>query len=237
MTLAYIVPSRGRPRNALKLLQAWESTVSIRSTSIYIVVDDDDPRRADYRRLCRGFQGEQVNYVAYDGSGDPPFTRLGRILNKVSELVLSNPEITAIGFMGDDHRPRTPDWDRVVAEQLMAAGTGIVYGNDLIQGENLPTAVAMSVDIPKALGYLVPDGLHHMFLDNFWRDLGQALCCLYYLPNVVIEHCHPLANKAEWDEGYRAVNNNMSSDADVYNQFLRDTMPGEVERLKGILGR
>jgi len=43
-------------------------------------------------------------------------------------------------------------------------------------------------------------------LDNFWMTLGKDLNALRYIPEVVLEHLHPVAGKAEWDEGYRDVN-------------------------------
>lgn len=239
MSLAYIVPSRGRPDNIKELLRAWQETVEINTTTIYVVVDSDDPQRTDYFRICDAFSGEQVNYVEYNGNGadvSPPFARLGEILNVVSKHIIeADPDVEAIGFMGDDHRPRTVGWDVEIIKVLRFLGKGVVYGNDLVQGPNLPTAVAMTANIPKALGYLVPDGLSHMFLDNFWRDLGNAIGALSYLPEVIIEHCHPLAGKAEWDDGYRAVNNNMGPDAEKYEEFLRDTMPKEIERLQRMM--
>jgi hypothetical protein len=48
--------------------------------------------------------------------------------------------------------------------------------------------------------------MKHLYLDNFWKALGEDLGNLAYLPQVIIEHLHPVAGKAEWDEGYRAVN-------------------------------
>ena len=84
--------------------------------------------------------------------------------------------------------------------------TGLVYGNDLLQGEHLATAVGMTGNIVKALGGMTPPNMINLYLDNFWMKLGNDLGALRYLPNVVIEHLHPIAGKAEWDEGYRAVN-------------------------------
>jgi len=46
----------------------------------------------------------------------------------------------------------------------------------------------------------------HLYLDNFWMTLGKDLNALRYIPEVVLEHLHPIAGKAEWDEGYKDVN-------------------------------
>jgi hypothetical protein len=49
-------------------------------------------------------------------------------------------------------------------------------------------------------------GCIHLFFDNFVKQLGIDLGCLKYLPDVIIEHLHPVAGKAEMDEGYARVN-------------------------------
>jgi hypothetical protein len=125
-------------------------------------------------------------------------------------------------FIGDDHRFRTPDWD-IALSKAIGTAPGLAYGNDLLQGQNLPTAVMMSNAIVSALGGMVPPKLRHLYLDNFWKKLGEDLGNLVYLPQVIIEHCHPLAGKAEWDEGYRTVNARevYSLDALAYDFYIK----------------
>jgi hypothetical protein len=108
-------------------------------------------------------------------------------------------------FMGDDHSPRTEGWDKAFMEAL-AHNTGIVYGDDLLQGANLPTAFGMSRDLVNELRGMTFPGCIHLFFDNFVKQLGLDLNYLKYLPNVIIEHLHPIAGKAEMDEGYARVN-------------------------------
>jgi hypothetical protein len=49
-------------------------------------------------------------------------------------------------------------------------------------------------------------GCIHLYFDNFVKQLGIDLSALIYLPDVIIEHLHPVAGKAEMDEGYARVN-------------------------------
>ncbi len=125
-------------------------------------------------------------------------------------------------FIGDDHRLRTPDWD-IALMRAIGNRPGLSYGNDLLQAENLPTAVMMSAAIVRALGGMVPPKLKHLYLDNFWKALGNDLGHLTYLPQVIIEHLHPVAGKAEWDEGYRAVNARevYSFDALMFDNYMK----------------
>ena len=56
-----------------------------------------------------------------------------------------------IGHVGDDHIFRTPGWDGIIEATLVEPG--VAYGDDLLQGATLPTAVFMSSIIPKTLDW------------------------------------------------------------------------------------
>ena len=191
--LLMIVPTRGRPRAALALAQAWSETAT-GGAALLFLVDDDDPELPGYGAL--GALGPAVHVG--------PRLRLGPTLHKASAEFASR--YPMVGFMGDDHRPRTPGWDAAYIEALAEMGTGIVYGDDLLQGAALPTQVAMTSDIVEAMGGMAPGGLVHMYLDNLWKAVGERLGCLRYLPDVVVEHLHPAAGKAQWDARYAEVN-------------------------------
>jgi hypothetical protein len=124
-------------------------------------------------------------------------------------------------FVGDDHRPRTADWDAKLIAALQQAPS-LAYGNDLLQGKRLPTMVSMTSDIVGALDGMVPPNMKHLYLDNFWKKLGEDLGALTYLEDVIVEHMHPVAGKAEWDEGYREVNAQevYSADALAYKNYI-----------------
>lgn len=224
--LTVIVPTRGRPDNLWQLWLAFVETCTA-DTKLVAVVDDDDPYLPSYQQR-------------YDwAAGDPrlqlligPRLRLGGTLNAAAPVYAA--QCPRIGFMGDDHRPRTVGWDRQYIQALDELGTGIVYGNDLIQGEALPTQVAMTSDIVLATGYMVPPGLTHLFADDAWKALGQALGALRYLPDVVVEHMHPIAQKATWDEGYAECNTDALMDADrqVFEQWRDRDLGRWVQQIK-----
>jgi hypothetical protein len=69
---------------------------------------------------------------------------------------------------------------------------------------------------------MVPPNMKHLYLDNFWKKLGEDLGALTYLEDVIVEHMHPVAGKAEWDEGYREVNAQevYSADALAYKNYI-----------------
>jgi hypothetical protein len=225
-----VVPSRGRPNNVRELIDAWAHTRTY--ATLQVVVDDDDETLEEYRSLAEG----APSWVSLEVT---PRRRLGPTLNEYA--LKSAPLYDVIGFMGDDHRPRTPGWDRRFAVALaQMGGVGVVYGNDLFQGPNLPTAVWMSSCIVENLGYMVPPGMVHLWLDNFWRDFGNGLGRLAYLHDVVIEHMHPQAGKSEWDPGYVEVNSGSvwTADEATYNAYRVTSLNADIDKIRtrGIQG-
>lgn len=225
--MLYLVPSRGRPGNAEELIKAWGATRSY--ARLWICVDDDDPALKDYKRIPLPPWVElKVNARL----------RLGGTLN-VWACDAIQQDFETIGFMGDDHRPRTPRWDLRIQEAISAAGgAAVVYGNDLLQGRNLATAVAMSANVIDSIGYMVPPGQTHLYLDNAWMDMGRMVGNLIYLDDVVIEHVHPIAGKANWDALYAEVNSGemYSADRAIYEKWLAEEDPftGWSERLRAL---
>jgi hypothetical protein len=196
--ISVIVPSRGRPHNIVELIAAWEATRTLTHSFLVVVVDDDDPELDGYREVA--LEHAHPWWVLVVGLR----RRLGPTLNDVAP----NQALTGnhVGFMGDDHRPRTVGWDEKIDNTLNALPLGVVYGDDLVQREALPTAVFLHHQLVFTLGYMVPPGMIHLYLDDYWKLLGTELGTLTYLPDVVIEHCHPVAGTAVSDAGYAEVN-------------------------------
>lgn len=213
MTGVVLVPTRDRPQAAVELREAFAATNAFGYADLKFLVDDDDPQLDEY--LGR-LSGVTVG----------PRLRIGPTLNEAARQQAVKYEW--IGFMGDDHRPRTNGWAEGI-NTLLARLPGVAYGDDLIQGAALPTAAFISSSLIRKLGYMVPRGLLHMYLDNFWRELGAATQ-LHYLPHLVFEHLHPLVGKTAWTPQYDEVNALMGQDSAEFHRFMRDEWP--LERLK-----
>lgn len=226
MSMAVIVPSRGRPQNIDALIDSWGCTWTGDNTTanLLVAVDNDDPTLDEYRRIDLPSWAKMV---------EAPRLRLGGTLNFLTPHLAAMFDV--VGFMGDDHRPRTAGWDFDIERYMVP--NGVVYGNDLIQGANLPTAVFMDSRIVRALGWFVIPGMVHLFMDNLWKTLGEQLGTLRYLPDVVIEHVHPIAGKAEWDDGYREANDGAvwEHDEALYKEWIAFQMPTDIARIKAAL--
>ena len=222
--LVVVVPSRGRPQAARELAEAFADTCTA-DTQLVFSLDDDDPTLDQYpeprlvgpnRSMVEALNAAAVAYArGLLGLLDAPF---------------------AVGFLGDDHRPRTKGWDASYLEALRELGSGIVYGNDLLQRAELPTQCAMTTDIVTALGYMAPPALTHLYVDNVWLELGRRAECGRYLPDVVVEHCHPIAGKAAWDEGYERVNNAAMyrRDEQAFLNYFVCGLTGDVMKIRAL---
>jgi hypothetical protein len=223
--IALIVPSRGRPHNVKRLAQAVTETAS--EVHLTIAVDEDDPTLETYRD---DHDSSEELYVLHVG----PRRRLVGTLNELATRV----EHRYVAFMGDDHLPRTEGWDKRFLAELDSIGPGgMVYGDDRIQGANLPTHVCMDRRIVDALGFMAPPVLTHLYADNFWMDLGNALGTLRYVPDAVVEHMHPASGQGAWDATYADANSVERDTADRQAYLIyRDTQfPLDVARVKEAL--
>jgi len=209
--LLLIVPSRKRPKSCDELLTAFEQTAE--DADILFGIDDDDKSEYSERVLKKS----SIN----------PRLRMGGTLNLLATQNAEKYEF--LSFMGDDHRPRTKGWDKILCEAI-GDRPGVSYGDDLLQGANLPTAVTMSAEIVQRLGYMVPPQLVHMYMDNFWRDLGVQIGNLQFRPDVVIEHMHYLAGKSINDLQYQEVNapHVYEKDRLAYEEYQKTQMPTDV---------
>jgi len=189
-----LVPTRGRPSNAVELLAEHEKLST--HSDILFIIDANDPEHDQYEfevgaHKCMTIENE-TRGMAYP-------------INKAANAIVKENKYQYFAFLGDDHRPRTVGWDGILI-QAMQRRPSMAYSNDLLQGERLPTMITMTSDIVAALNGMVPPKMKHLYLDNFWKKLGQDLGALTYLDHVIVEHMHPVAGKAEWDEGYKEVN-------------------------------
>ena len=208
-----IVPTRGRPDSSVEFHKEFLQKSMI--SDLMFAIDEDD---AD-------------SYPSIDGVLYEVNPRMGMngTLNYVATKYAD--KYKYIAFMGDDHRVRTFGWDLVMAERI--GSLGVAYGNDLIQGQALPTSVMMSSKIIKAIGYMAPPKQKHMYLDNFWLDLGTRLNAIHYLEDVIIEHLHFSVGKSDMDSSYQETNDSAIYNADkvAYDEYLLTQMDIDIDKI------
>ncbi|HEY9369574.1 hypothetical protein [Streptomyces sp.] len=205
--LLVIIPTRGRPNAIPEIMTAWDDTGA--TADVLFCVDKDDPQLAGYK--------QQAKALADDGRVRFVFWARKRLVGTLNQAAVKNAgDYRFLAFMGDDHRPRPAEtpWDERI-RICLSGGPGIVYGNDLLQGEAMATAVAMTSDIVTTLGYMAPSAMVHLCVDLCWVDWGRGMGRITYLDDMVIEHLHPAAGKASVDAVYEDCNSSERASADA----------------------
>jgi len=216
MKTAILVPSRGRPENVKRLADSFHKTEA--RCDLWVVIDDDDWDRKHYENNAEEYE---YGYLVIDNQS----IGMAQPLNKGVEILMDDERYDHydyFGFLGDDHLPRTTYWDYILTLAIPYNTNGIAYGNDLLQGANLPTACIMNREIVEHLGGMVPPHFKHLYLDNFWKRLGTDIGGLHYRPDVIIEHMHPVARKSEMDVNYARVNAQevYDHDRELFDQYI-----------------
>jgi hypothetical protein len=211
-----IIPSRNRPKNVAEITKCLvEQSVDI---DICFGLDNDDASVYDY---LPGIIYERNQRLMMNGT-----------LNLIANKYVDNYKFLC--FMGDDHRPRVFGWDKILSDPLIKK-PGFSYGNDLIQKEFLPTAVVVSSNIIKSLGYMAPPVLKHIYLDTFWLDLGNAIDSINYFEDVIIEHMHPYLKKSLVDTTYSESWALVDNDKAMYEKYKELDFLNDVNKVMRLL--
>jgi len=201
--LITIVPTRSRPEAVARVVRAWTETGAFDDgAEVSFVIDVDDPRYGDYMDALAEVARPGVRRLSL-----PTWRPLVPKLNEAATLYAEHyREVFALGFAGDDHLPRTRGWARRYIDILRVPGAGVVSSPDGYRPDDLPTQWAMRADVVRALGEMVPAPVEHLYCDDVIRDVAAGAGCYDYLLDLLIEHMHPVAGKANRDDQYDRVN-------------------------------
>ena len=132
----YLCPSRGRPHNIQRLIQAYYDTDS--TQEILLRVDDNDPSLHEYMDL--EYPDSWILTVG-------PQVKAGGAMR---EAFSAFPGKKYYGFIGDDAVPKTKHWDTELAKS--ADGWFISYPDDQLQGEAAATHPVCGGELIRSLG-------------------------------------------------------------------------------------
>jgi len=224
--MALLIPSRGRPDNIKRWMQAIEDTEA--TVDVYVGIDPDDPKYDDYWRLSLQYKNLYID----EGTERQ---RFGPTLNRLCSRVVN--DYKYIMWAGDDHMPRSKHWDKEYIGELEKLKVGIVYGNDLVMGEAIATQLAMTSNIVEALGYAVPEGFVHLYIDNYFMELARSIGKLVYLPEVIVQHMHPCAGMAQEDQTYIEANSpeNWTNDRIRLEKYMQEELESDKQKLVKLL--
>ncbi len=181
LAISLLLPTRGRCELLRQTLEGVFSTAAdADSIEVLLYVDDDDVP-------SREMPLPDARVIRHVG----PAMRMGRLTNEL--FTRSHGEHVLL--FNDDIICRTPGWDHLLlgAAGRFRDGVCLAYGNDGVQGANLPTFPFLPRRTCELLGGICPDELRHDYIDTHLLDI--FLCLrelgadrLVYVENVLFEH-------------------------------------------------
>lgn len=214
-----MIATRSRPHNAIRAF-AQLKRVSTQSDFLIVINEDQQDLYPEIPGVMREVVPSELGCLGKANHILPTYWR----------------DYGTITGLDDDCMVTTPGWDAALAD-AMTGGYGVAYGDDLIQGEVLPTKVMISTNILRPLGFWAPPTLFHLYADNFWKSLGKALDALYYLPEVKTEHWHYINGRAPMDDLYREAYTTEAVRKDVaaFWSYMGDCFDRDIARVKAAL--
>lgn len=199
----WILPSRARPHNLLRLIEAWVKTGA--STPVMLCVDFDDPCLRQYESIEM-----PTGWSVLIGRRGP----LSVIYN---DAFKRNENCTFFGFIADDVVPTTNHWDIKLIEAAGSDGMAVPSGGETTGG--CPHFV-LGGDLVRSIGWLSLPGLDRIYIDTVWSDIAKARGVLRSVPYVVLEHRHFSNGKALMDSTYRKQNK--QQDKLIYDKWRQE---------------
>lgn len=217
-----ICPTRGRVKMAGQMLVSFERTSS-EKTGLIFCLDEDDPELEKYKEMI----GTMAAYVVLKRT---TITALfNRIFWKYSD------KVRFFSPSNDDFIYITNHWDKKLmkAVEQEFSGWGLAYGNDLLQGQNLPSTSVISTKLVKALGWLQLPTLTHLYGDQVWNHIGQGLERISFQHKVLIEHRHFIGGKEKKDDVAERTNSQemYQKDGKAFNTWLHKEARGMLDRV------
>jgi len=220
LTLLTMCSSKNRPSRLKEMLDSFHATRSA-GTEILVYVSEDDPGLNEYKK----YLGEYNHIIG-------PNRSMSEVLNHIcTELY---PDVKYYSELNDDHICRTKEWDRLMINAIeKAGGWGITYG----QTRHLPTAIMVSGNIIRTLGYIFYPELKHLYIDNYIEDLGKGIGKLIYVPEVNIEHMHAHFGMARHDDTYERVYSNEQNiiGLKAYENWKRNKKDEDIIKLMNVM--
>lgn len=200
--------SRERPELCKRMIDSFLKTIAC-DTFLFVYVDEEDPKALDYYSLSAEY-GDGIEFEF------GPHKTLIEVLNRGPEKY---PVMDYYHEVNDDHVFRTHGWD-----YDLSVAIGERLGISYPKLEHLPSSIMMSGDLVRRLGYFAYPAFTHSWVDNFFKELGEALGHMVEVPEVWIEHCHWSFGKSEIDANYKKVidEQNNKNNIDAYEKWKQE---------------
>ena len=214
-----LCPTRDHLDLRLKCAETFLETNPVKSHLMFIF--DDDQAQPIYNSVIKPISYQTVPRNPGRGCVWP--------LN-MAELT----DAGTVAMIGDDIEFRDKFWEeKVVAARKKAL---VVFGD---RGQTLTgfgNHPFFDARIPKALGFVAPATLQHLFVDDFYQEVGRQLSSLSYI-EAGIFHNHPSTGGREWDQLTQGLNSPTSYKQDclAYSRYMTLQFQKDLAKIKAVL--
>jgi len=180
----WLLPTRGRIGNLRRFLNSARESGCATPGWIIINKDDWDENRIDYenaiRLAPRDWHPKIVEASCY---GDA----LRAVWDDIKNLQW-------VGLVSDDLVCYTSGWDRELISSLQgwnfaSSNDGWQASHDIFQSR-MHGATVWSGPLLRAVGWLFPPALKHVFHDDIWETIGRETGCWTMRMEVLVKHLH-----------------------------------------------
>ena len=183
----WIIPTRARPHNISRLVEAYVKTGASTPVELCVDVDDlDSYKNIDIPSEWRIAVGDRAP--------------LSVIYNNAYARHKEEPWF---GFIADDVVPITNEWDIKLIEVAGYDGMSVPDGGETTGG--CPHFV-LGGELVRSVGWLSLPGLDRLYIDTAWGVIAKSKGVYREIHDVKLEHRHFSNGKAMMDSTYRKLN-------------------------------
>lgn len=194
--LSLLLPTRERPALVQRLFDSVVRTTSdLERLEVVLYIDEDDHE-------SREIFHPGLSLVKIIGSPGQTMGNMNRACYEASHG-------RHVMLINDDLIFRTRDWDTRILEAAsrFPDEIALIYGNDLDQGEAVPTFPIVSRTVCEILGEICPRAYRNLHIESHLLDIFKQLARMghnriCYLHDVIFEHMHHVLGKAIVDSTY-----------------------------------
>ena len=221
--ICVLIPTRKRLEDFKLFADSWIKTTEGKSI-VVVAIDHDDNT---YDEIIK----ENIYPFIYERQESKPFIK---ILNDMA--VRYAERYQCVAFMEDDCTYNTPGWETRILDKVNEIGdNAIVWCNDLVNHNHIVGLPFMNSNIIRTLGWMATPRFSTLFVDHYWKRLGNKLNSLYYFSDIIIEHRHYIKGKRQKDEISKKVEYEASfDDGPRYfkSQEFNNDIDNDVKKLK-----
>lgn len=208
--ISILLPTKNRPNNLIRFADNILATAdNPANIELCFYLDDDDTISIPAVQTV----AEKISTQALQGNlkmGSQMYNELYRV---------ANGEIFMIS--ADDIIFKNKGWDTLVVNKFDEYDDKILYlyGEDGFQHGRIGTHGFIHNNWIDILGYTLPIQLSFAYVDEWLTELAKRVGRNCYIPELIIEHLHPVVGKAVNDDTYKNRAEPTNNLASYYNSL------------------